>query len=70
MRAINQDHIMCGSLNIKYKGQSFMSFCHFLSFYPHNNPENQTFEKMKKGPGDIIILHVSTINKNNTMYHS
>ena len=29
-----------------------------------NNPENQNFEKIKKNPGDIIILHMSTINKN------
>ena len=37
----------------------------FLSFWtilcpftpsPLNNPENQNFEKMKKIPGDIIIL--------------
>ena len=29
-----------------------------------NNPENQNFEKIKRNPGDIIILHMSTINKN------
>ena len=41
--------------------------CHFGLFFallPANNPENQNFEKMKKAPGDIIILHMSTINKN------
>ena len=27
---------------------------------PPNNPENQNFEKMKKTPGDIIILHKCT----------
>ena len=27
MCAINQDHIMYGSWDIKYKGQSFLSFC-------------------------------------------
>ena len=32
---------------------------------PHlNNPENQNFEKIKKMPGEIIILHKCTINKN------
>ena len=38
-------------------------FSHFGPFFallhplPPKNPENQTFEKMKKTPGDIIILH-------------
>ena len=46
--------------------------CHFGLFFallPANNPENQNFEKMKKAPGDIIILHMSIINKNH-MYDS
>ena len=30
--------------------------------------ENQNFEKMKKIPGDIIILHMCTINENHMMY--
>ena len=37
-------------------------FCHFLPFDPPNNPKNQNSEKMKKAPGDIIILHLSTTN--------
>ena len=41
-----------------------------LHFYPLKNPENQNFEKMKKTPGDIIILHVCTINDNHMMYGS
>ena len=48
------------------------TFCHFGLFFallPPRNPENQNFEKMKKAPGDIIILHMSTINKNH-MYDS
>ena len=28
-----------------------------MPFYLPNNPENQNFEKMKKTPGDTIILH-------------
>ena len=35
---------------------------HFLPFYPPNSPKNQNFEKMKKMPGDIIILHMCTKN--------
>ena len=45
-------------------------FCHFaplLPFYPLNNPKNQNFEKMKKPTGDIIILHLCTINDNHMM---
>ena len=33
---------------------------HFLPFYPTNKPKNKNFEKMKKKPGDIIILHMCT----------
>ena len=39
-------------------------FCHFgqlLPFYP-KNPKNQNFEKMKKRPGDMIILHKSVFS--------
>ena len=32
----------------------------FLPFYPPNNPKNQNFEKLKKNPRDIIILHKCT----------
>ena len=55
-------------------------FCHFLPFYPPNNPENQNFEKLKKThththtdtktPGDIIILHICTKNYDHMMYAS
>ena len=38
----------------------FVILNHFLPFYSPNNPKNQNFEKMKKLPGDIIILHKST----------
>ena len=60
----------------------FLIFDHLLPFYPPNNPENQNFEKMKKMPVDIIILHMKkmpgniiishkcTINDNYMMYDS
>ena len=47
--------------------------CHFspfLLFYPTNNLKNQNLEKMKKALGDIIILHMCTINDNHIMYVS
>ena len=48
-------------------------FCHFGSLFtllPPNNQENQNFEKMKKMPGDISILHMCTINDDHMMYGS
>ena len=43
---------------------------HFLHFNPPKNPKNQNFEKMKTTPGDIIILHMCTINDHHMMYAS
>ena len=42
----------------------FLILDHFLPFYPIGNTKNQNFEKMKKTPGDIIILYMCTINAN------
>ena len=47
--------------------------CHFGPFFAllaPNNQKNQNFEKMKKMPGDIIILHMCTVNDNHMMYGS
>ena len=46
-------------------------FCHFGLFYPFtllNNPKNQTSDKIKKIPGDIIFLHMCTTDDNYMMY--
>ena len=32
----------------------------FFALLPPNSPKNQNFTKMKKTPGDIIILHICT----------
>ena len=48
----------------------FVILEYFLPFYPTNNPKHQNFEKMKKMPGDIIILHECTIDDNHMMYCS
>ena len=48
----------------------FVILDHFLSFYPPNNPKNQNFEKMKKPPWGITILHMFTLNENHMMYGS
>ena len=43
-------------------------FCHFGPFF--EKKKNQNFEKMKKKPGDIMILHMCTINENHMIYRS
>ena len=48
-------------------------FCHFGQFFaylPPKNPKNQNFEKIKKAPGDIIILHKCTKNHDHMLYFS
>ena len=47
--------------------------CHFEQFFSHlppKNPKNQNFEKMKKRPGDIIILHKYIKNHHHMLYCS
>ena len=48
----------------------FVILDRFLPFYLPNNVKNQNFEKMKSTAGDIIILHMCTINDNHRMYGS
>ena len=48
-------------------------FCHLGQLFAHlplKNLKNQNFEKMKKMPGDIIILHKCTKNQVHTLYYS
>ena len=42
----------------------------FLPCYPPNNPKSQNFEKLKKTPGDIIILQKCTKNHDHMLYCS
>ena len=48
----------------------FVIMDRFLPFYPPMDPENQNFEKMKKAPGDIIILHKCTKNHDHMLHCS
>ena len=70
MCPINDNHMMYNSWNMKHDDRIFCHFGPFLPFYPCNNPKNQNFEKLKKTPGDIIILHMCAINDNHMMYGS
>ena len=53
-----------------WQTEFFVILDHFLPFYPPNNPKNQNFEKLKKTPGDIIILHKCTKNHDHMLYCS
>ena len=48
-------------------------FCRFRPFFAlffPNNPQNQNFAKMKKRPGDIILLHKFTKNHDHMVHCS
>ena len=60
---------MYGSWDIE-RTAFFVILDHFLRFYLLNNPKNQNFEKLKNVPGDIISLHMSTMNENHMMHDS
>ena len=56
---------------MKCNRQNFLSFWAILcSFTPTNNLKNHIFEKMKKAPKDIIILHKCTKNHDHLLYCS
>ena len=60
---------MYSSWDIKHDRQNFFVILgYFLPFYPPNNLENENFEKMKKSPGDIIILNMSATNENHIVW--
>ena len=42
----------------------------YFSLYHPNSPKNENFKKMKKTPGDIIILHNCTKNHDHMLYCS
>ena len=50
--------------------QFFVILDHFLHFYAFNNTKNQNFDKLKKTPGDIIILHKCIKNHDHMLYFS
>ena len=62
--------IWCMAPEIWRVTESIVILSHFLPLYYTDNLKNQNFEKMKKTPWDIIILHMYTINENHMMYGS
>ena len=45
---INDNHIICGSWDIKHDRQNVVILDRFLPFHPCDNLKNQNFEKLKK----------------------
>ena len=62
---------MNGSWNMERGRETFLSLQSIFCFFCSNDPKDQNFKKkMKKAPGDIIILHMCTKNYDHMMYHS
>ena len=55
---------------LRYGAWRTKFFCHldFSCAFTPNNPKNQHFEKIKIKSGDIIMLHMCTINDIHMMY--
>ena len=71
MRTTNDNHVINSFWDMECDRQKFLVILDcFCPFYPPNNPKNENFAKMKNAPGDIIILHMCTINDNDMMYGS
>ena len=59
---------MYGSWYMACNRQKFLSlWATICPFTYQNNPEKQNFDTRKKMPGDIIILHMCTINDDHMM---
>ena len=66
----NHNYMMYGSWDTEWDRQNFLSF--WAIFCPFSPLTTQKIKilKLKKTPGDIIILHICTINDNHMMYGS
>ena len=63
--------MMYCSWDMKHDKHNFLSFWTIFAHLPAlNNLENQSFEKNKKNPGDVITLHLWAINENDRIYGS
>ena len=66
---VTNNHVVCGSWD-RAQQTNLLFWTIFCPFSPPDNLENQNFEKIKKAPEDIIILHKCTINDIYMMYGS
>ena len=70
MYSINEHHMIYGFWNLRCDRQKVLSF--WVIFCPFSPLTTQKIKilKLKKAPGDIIILHICTIHDNHMMYVS
>ena len=68
MCTINEDHVIYGSWNIRCDRHKISTF--WAIFCPFSPLTTWKIKILKKTPGDIIILHISTKNDNHMMYGS
>ena len=64
MCTINEDHMIYDSWNIRCNKQTFLSFWDIFCPFTPWQPGKSKFWEIKNIPGDIIILHMCTINDN------
>ena len=63
MCTINEDHMICGSWNIRYDRHYYLLIWAIFALSDPGNLENQNFEKFKT-LGYNVILHMCIINDN------
>ena len=61
MCTINEDHMIYASWDIKCKGRVFFILGYYLSFEPAATQKSKFWKNIKPS-GDIIVLHMGTIN--------
>ena len=67
---INVDHMIYGSWNIRCDRHKFLSFWATFCLFTHLTSQKIKILKLRKTPGDIIILQICTINDNLLMHGS
>ena len=70
MCTINDNHMIYGYEIRSVTDRIFWHFWTVFCPFSPKNPKKQNFEKIKTTTGDIIILHMCTINDNHMMYGS
>ena len=70
MCTINEDHMIYGSWNVRCGRQKFLTFWDIFCLFSPLKTWKIKILTLKKTPGDIIILHICTINDNHMMYGS
>ena len=70
MCTLNDNHMMYGTWDTEPLDRIFCHFGPFFALQSTQQPEKSTSWKNEKPPGDIITLHMCTINDNHMMYGS